>query len=85
MPTYDYYCKACGHQAEVIHKITEPTLTTCPQCKQETLVRRPGGGGFLLKGDGFYATMYGNNDTPKENSGGCCPCGKNKTSCSSEP
>lgn len=82
MPTYDYYCKECGHQLEVFHKISDAPLTTCEKCKKETLVRRPSGGaGLLLAGDGFYATMYGNNNAPKESGGGCCPCGKNKGSC----
>lgn len=79
MPTYDYYCKECGHQLEAFQKITDPALKECEKCHKETLVRRPSAGaGLLIAGDGFYATMYGNNNAPKEGSGGggCCPCGK---------
>lgn len=85
MPNYDYFCSDCGEQLEVFQKITEPALTTCPKCQKETLVRKPGGGiGLAFSGDGFYATMYGDKKAPQENGGGgCCPCGKNKGSCSS--
>lgn len=104
MPTYDYYCKQCGHQLEVFQKMSDPHLKECEKCKGQTLARRPGGGaGLLITGDGFYATMY-SKDTGKDNrngagnenngshdsskksakeSSGCCPCGKNKGSCSS--
>lgn len=83
MPTYDYFCTECDHKMEVFHKITDAALTTCTKCRQETLVRKPGGGiGLSFSGDGFYATMYGNPPSPK-GEGGCCPCGKDKPSCSS--
>jgi len=86
MPTYDYFCSECKHELETMHKITDAPLRTCPKCQHDTLVRRPGGGVALaFAGDGFYATMYGNNkpaaeSTPK--AGGCCPCGKGAGSCS---
>lgn len=84
MPHYDYLCSECNEQTEVFQKITEQSLTICSKCKKKTLVRKPGGGiGLAFSGDGFYSTMYGDKKTPPENSGECCPCGKNKTACSS--
>lgn len=80
MPTYDYFCSECGERLEAFQKITEPALTSCPKCHQKTLVRKPGGGiGLSFTGNGFYSTMYSDKKTPQENSGGCCPCGKNKS------
>lgn len=59
MPTYDYRCKACGHELEVFQKITEAPRRKCPACKKSQLERLIGGGaGFLFKGSGFYLTDY---------------------------
>ena len=81
MPTYDYFCASCKHELETMQKITAAALTTCPECHQETLTRRPGGGiGLAFSGDGFYATMYGKN-APPQNNNSCCPCGKNQNAC----
>lgn len=88
MPTYDYFCSSCDEKIETFQKITEPALTKCPKCSKETLVRKPGGGiGLSFIGDGFYSTMHGDKKNSKEstatndNSSGCCPCGKNKSTC----
>lgn len=85
MPTYDYKCSDCGHVQEIFHKISESPALSCEKCGKDKMVRRPGGGvGLAFHGDGFFANMYG----PKKDvgeapaSGGCCPCGKNKGSCS---
>ena len=59
MPTYDYKCAACGHGFEVFSKrATRAQARKCPQCggRAERLIS--GGGGFLFKGEGFYATDY---------------------------
>ncbi len=78
MPTYGYECRACGHQHEILQKITEAHLTECPECGKDALQRGPGGGiGLSFKGSGFYITDYQNAPAAKE----CCPCGKNKGSC----
>ena len=70
MPTYDYSCKACGHELEAFHKISEP-LTHCPKCKKETLEQKfVSGSGIQIQGK-----------PSAQSSGGCCPCGKNKGSC----
>ena len=59
MPTYAYKCKACEHRFEIIQKITEDSLTTCPECSGE--IRRvlfPAG--VVFKGSGWYVTDYRN-------------------------
>ncbi len=83
MPTYDYTCQCCG-KMEVSQKISEEALKNCPQCGSETLKRGPGGGiGLAFKGTGFYITDYANKAPPEIAPSECCPCGKNKNSCSS--
>jgi putative FmdB family regulatory protein len=59
MPTYDYRCDACGHTFEEMQSFSAPVLTTCPECKKETLRRLFGtGAAILFKGSGFYETDY---------------------------
>lgn len=42
MPTYDYRCKneECGKDYEAIQKITEEPYVTCPNCMEDTLVKK---------------------------------------------
>lgn len=59
MPTYDYVCKACGHELEIFQSITEAPKKKCPKCKKSKLERRIGSGAAILfKGSGFYQTDY---------------------------
>ncbi|MEM1283566.1 MAG: FmdB family zinc ribbon protein [Chlamydiota bacterium] len=81
MPTYDYTCTKCGHKSEVKQKMTDEPLKKCQLCKENTLRRGPGGGiGISFRGSGFYITDYKNNPSAEQ----CCPCGKEKASCSGE-
>ena len=32
MPIYAYRCEACGHAKDVLQKVSDPVLTTCPAC-----------------------------------------------------
>ncbi|HMU40942.1 MAG TPA: zinc ribbon domain-containing protein [Pseudomonadota bacterium] len=59
MPTYDYECQACGHTFEVSQRITEKSLTDCPQCKEPKLQRLITAAAFHLKGGGWYKDGYG--------------------------
>lgn len=55
MPTYEYKCEDCGEQFEVVQKMSEEPLKHCPACNKETLKKIiSGGGGFTLKGGGWY-------------------------------
>ena len=58
MPIYEYRCSSCGQQQEVMQKITDPLLTSCPKCGQPTLVKMLTAAGFQLKGSGWYATDF---------------------------
>jgi putative FmdB family regulatory protein len=58
MPTYAYRCRRCGHQFDVFQKITDPPRSRCPVCRGGAERVITGGGGFLLRGEGFYSTDY---------------------------
>ena len=63
MPTYRYKCKHCEHTEDIFLKMSEFTLTRdCPKCDgKEGLEKIPNaGGGFQLKGDGYYVTDFRN-------------------------
>ncbi|MDP6890052.1 MAG: zinc ribbon domain-containing protein, partial [Phycisphaerales bacterium] len=51
MPTYDYRCKACGHEFELMQSMTDPVKRKCPACAKQQLERLLGiGAGFIIKG-----------------------------------
>ena len=58
MPIYAYRCSACGHEKDVLQKISAEPLTTCPACNTENFSKQITAAGFLLKGSGWYATDF---------------------------
>src|SRR5437868_843050 len=58
MPIYEYRCSSCGNEHEVLQKISEPRLTTCPTCGKDALTKLISAAGFQLKGSGWYATDF---------------------------
>ena len=70
MPTYEYVCTSCENQWEEIQKISEPSLTDCPKCKNATAKRQISGGSFILKGGGWYADLYSSSGGKKKADGG---------------
>jgi len=70
MPTYEYVCRNCGHAWEAVQRISEDPLTECPSCGKPAAERQISvGGGFILKGGGWYADLYGK-PAPKTGSNG---------------
>lgn len=58
MPTYSYKCDSCEHQFDIIQKMSDDKLTTCPECEKESLVKIiTGGAGFQLKGKGWTGKL----------------------------
>jgi len=58
--TYEYVCEACGHQWEAEQSIKASPLKKCVSCGVDKAKRLVSGGtGFLLKGGGWYADLYG--------------------------
>lgn len=58
MPIYEYACQACGHQLEVLQKMSEAPLTECPECGKPELKKLVSAAGFQLKGSGWYVTDF---------------------------
>jgi putative FmdB family regulatory protein len=58
MPFYEYQCKNCGHDLEVMQKINELPLKKCPQCGKSQLQRLMSAPVFRLKGAGWYETDF---------------------------
>lgn len=56
MPTYEYVCSSCESNHEIVQKMTDPTLTECPDCGEPTLRKVFNGVGVVFKGSGFYRT-----------------------------
>ena len=53
MPTYEYRCKDCGENLEVVQAFTDEALTECPYC-QGALKKVFNSVGISFKGSGFY-------------------------------
>jgi putative FmdB family regulatory protein len=60
MPIYAYRCSACGHAQDVLQKLSDPVLTTCPACGAEAYTKQVTAAGFQLKGSGWYVTDFRN-------------------------
>ena len=60
MPIYAYRCSACGHAKDVLQKLSDPVLSTCPACGAETFSKQLTAAGFQLKGSGWYVTDFRN-------------------------
>ena len=56
MPTYEYRCKSCAHQFDIVQAFTDDALTVCPDCGEATLKKVFGNVGITFKGSGFYKT-----------------------------
>ena len=76
MPTYEYRCKACGHELDVVQSFTDDALTTCNECGG-ALRKVFGNVGIAFKGTGFYkndsrgktASATSNSDTSSAGTG----------------
>jgi len=58
MPIYAYKCGSCGHAKDVLQKISDAPLTTCPACGAEAFSKQLTAAGFQLKGSGWYVTDF---------------------------
>ena len=67
MPTYEYACSSCKHEWELEQSIKENAITECPSCHQASAKRQISrGGGFILKGGGWYADAYSSASNKKD-------------------
>ena len=66
MPIYEYQCQSCGHQFDVIQKVSDEKLTICPKCNEKKLKKLVTSAGFKLKGTGWYETDFKNKKKEKK-------------------
>jgi putative FmdB family regulatory protein len=69
MPIYAYRCESCGHAKDVLQKISDPLLTTCPACGAEQFKKQVTSAGFQLKGSGWYVTDFRGGAAPAASDG----------------
>jgi len=69
VPIYAYKCSACGHAKDVLQKMSDAPLTTCPECGQSTFSKQVTAAGFQLKGSGWYVTDFRGGGTNGAGSG----------------
>ncbi len=58
MPIYAYACSTCGLQQDVMQKMSDAPLTTCPECGKATFSKQLTAASFQLKGSGYYVTDF---------------------------
>jgi len=93
MPIYEYVCKACGAESEILQKISEPPAKECPVCHKKKLVKTVSAAGFRLAGGGWYETDFksGNKknllekgEPAKSDAAACAPGGCEKPGCAAK-
>lgn len=62
MPIYGYQCQACGHEFELMQKMSDPAPAVCPSCGKPEVRKQLSAAGFQLKGSGWYATDFKGGD-----------------------
>jgi len=58
VPIYAYKCSQCGHEKDVLQKISDAPLTECPACGAHSFTKQVTAAGFQLKGSGWYVTDF---------------------------
>lgn len=64
MPIYEYECRDCGHKLEILQRLSDSPLKTCPTCNHDSLKKLVSAAGFQLKGTGWYETDFKNKGKP---------------------
>ncbi|SAL27587.1 FmdB family regulatory protein [Caballeronia peredens] len=70
MPIYAYRCANCGHEKDVLRKLSDAPLTQCPACGKDTFSKQVTAAGFQLKGSGWYVTDFRGGNSGKSASNG---------------
>lgn len=78
MPIYEYQCQACENIVEAWQSISDPPLSTCPECTGE-MKKLISSTSFQLKGGGWYADGYGSG------SGKSCKAASTATTAAAAP
>ena len=70
MPIYAYRCDSCGARKDVLQKVSDAALTTCPECGAESFRKELTAPAFQLKGSGWYVTDFRDNGKSKDKPAG---------------
>lgn len=70
MPIYEYQCTNCHHEFDVLQKLNDERVKTCPQCAENAAIRLVSAAGFQLKGTGWYATDFKDKGKPEKKATG---------------
>lgn len=55
MPIYQYKCSKCGHEEDLLQKMSDEPVVVCPSCKKKTFSKQiTTNHSFNLKGSGWY-------------------------------
>ena len=76
MPIYAYKCDSCGFAKDVLQKMSDAPLDTCPSCGEVSFKKQLTAAGFQLKGSGWYATDFKGGPTsvpPADTNGDSAP------------
>ncbi len=65
MPIYEYVCKNCSKEFELIQKISDPPAKKCPDCGKK-IEKKLSLSSFQLKGTGWYVTDFANKGKDKK-------------------
>ncbi len=84
MPIYEYKCRDCKKEFEVMQRITDDPLTRCEACSG-TLDKLISQSAFVLKGSGWYKTDFADKPKPAASSKASEPKGTEAPDCSTCP
>ena len=66
MPIYEFICENCNYKEDLIRKISEPTIISCPKCDGQNFIKQVSAPNFKLKGSGWYETDFKNTKNKKD-------------------
>ena len=95
MPIYEYVCRDCGVETEIMQRISDAPETDCPSCGKPALTKVVSAAGFRLSGGGWYETDFksgGKKNLTGEAASGsgsdsgaaCTPAGCDKPACATK-
>ncbi len=67
MPIYEYRCNGCGHEMELIQRMSDDPMKDCPVCQESKLKKLISAAGFKLKWSGCYETDFKNKSKNQSN------------------
>ena len=66
MPIYEYRCKTCEFQDDLMLKVSAPKTLQCPSCQKNTFEKLVSAPSFKLSGSGWYETDFKNKKESKK-------------------